>query len=232
MRTIFNIAALYLIPSLALATSFVRPYGSADYAAGTKAVGTKVNAEFAYISSWLNNGNIASANIATLGVLATNLGTGSVITSKLLDGNVTNIKLADSNTKFTAGSGVFATGGGPSTLQLITNLSTTISTVGRPVRVSMQTSGDLTNCTGSGVTRLGYLTFDGSGGEADLYVIRDSQTTVASFLNTNVLYRDCSAYSYVDNPATGTHTYSARISLSSGLASLSVCNCKLVVQEL
>lgn len=220
MRIFFNIVLSLLVPGIVFATSFIRPYGASDYAGGTKAVGTKVNAEFAYISSWLNGGNIATGNIAAFGVA----------TSNIANGAVTNIKLADANIKFSVGSGSTTLDGAYDLLQ-VANLSTTITTVGRPVRISLQTSGDTTTCAIS-PTKLGYVAFTGAGGEAYLYALRDSSTTMASFLSTNTLYRDCSAYSYTDQPAAGTYTYSIKATGNGASSGIQVCNCKLVVYEM
>jgi len=209
MRRFFNIAVLCLIPSLAFATSFTRPYGASDYAGGAKAVGTKVNAELAYISSWLNGGNIATGNIANLGV--------------------SNSNLAASNIKFTDGSGTFFVTGA-TTLAQIPNLSTTITTVGRPVQIQLQSVA-----TTIGRGDYGYLYTAGGTGEAHLFLINGSATVMSQWYpdTTGAIHR-CSDFNYIDYPSAGTQTYSVKLSQTENVPNFAFTmgGCKLVVREL
>lgn len=213
MRRFFNIAVLCLIPSLAFATSFTRPYGASDYAGGAKAVGAKVNAEFAYISSWLNGGNIATGNIAAFGVANTNLA-------------MPNLGITTSSSSFS--------GQGPN-LVSVTNLSTTITTVGRPVEIRLQNAYDLVTISSSQTTIDGVYSDDTTSTRpgSSVMFIRDSATVsrmAVPYKGTNV-YNPCSSYSYIDQPSSGTYTYAVKVS-NSGSNSTFVYNCRLVVREL
>jgi hypothetical protein len=219
MRRIFNIAVLLLIPSIAYATSFTRPYGASDYAGGAKAVGDKVNAEFAYISSWLNGGNIATGNVADLGIA----------TDNIADGAVTADKLADVNIKFTGSSGEYYITG-DNTLAQITNLSTTITTTGRPVQLMLQSVA-----TTIGAGDYGYLYTGGNGGEAHVFLMNGSATVMSQHYpdETGVVHR-CTDFNYIDSPAAGTQTYSVKVTVRETVPpyAFAMGGCVLVVREL
>jgi len=213
MRRIFNIAVLLLIPSIAFATSFTRPYGASDYAGGAKAVGDKVNSEFAYISSWLNGGNIASGNVANLGILRENM-------------EAVNLEITTSSSSFS--------GQGPILVD-VTNLSTSITTSGRPVEVKMQSAYDAVVISGSSTTIDGVSSDDTSSstpGSAVMF-IRDSATITRMAVPSQAgnVYNPCSSYSYIDQPAAGTYTYKASVS-NAGTNTTYVYNCRLMVREL
>lgn len=214
MRRIIHIAVLCLIPSLAFATSFTRPYGASDYAGGAKAVGSKVNAELAYISTWLNGGNIASGNVASLGILRTNM-------------EAVNLKVTSTSSSFS---------GAGAALVSVTNLSTTITTVGRPVAVQMQSAFDSVVISGAATTIDGVFSDDNSSSRpvSGVMFLRNSATVsrmAVPYHNSNKDFNPCASYSYIDQPSAGTHTYAVSVS-SAGSGSTYVYNCRLVVREL
>lgn len=131
MRNFLRQNSLALFLSLSLFYSYAavggvitRPYGSSDYAGGTKAVGSKVNAEFDTIVNWLNGGNIASDNIAAFGVGTANLANGSV----------TQIKLA---TK-TVSSGVLTINSTSTTVATAVTGSISVTGTGRPIFIGLK----------------------------------------------------------------------------------------------
>lgn len=224
MKKYLNILGLLLIPGVAFAGTIVRPYGPSDYAGGAKAVGSKVNSEFATIASFINGKNIASDNITDLGVNTANINTGAV----------TKIKQT-SNYGITGSSGTY-TNNYLASIDLIqvTNLSTTITTSGsKPVLIGLYPEQN-----GSA---FGRLYFDNAGDTSNigrLWLLRDSSTTGAAHLlnagSGNIGSNSCGSFSYIDTPVSGTYVYSVRLSavFSSATPSASVFNCKLVVQEL
>lgn len=228
--------------AIALASTYVRPYSSTDYLGGQKAVGAKVNAEFQAISDFLNGGNIGSTNIAALGVATSNINDLAVTTGKINDAAVTFAKLAASNLKVTGTSSAFSITNSYS--QAVTNLSTTITTVGaRPVTVKLEAAGGTYLLSGASKYD-SYVAFQnasahGSPGTdfAALWIVRDG-STVAHYASeigkTGVsgVYKACSAFSFTDQPAAGSHTYSVYVTSAGSLQDTAlVYNCRLVVRE-
>jgi hypothetical protein len=214
MRRILHIAIALLIPSIAIASSFTRPYGASNYLGGGKAVGPIVNAEFAYISNWLNGGNIASGNIAALGVLRSNM-------------EPVNLKVTDTSSNFT--------GQGPA-LVSVTNLSTTLTTVGRPVAIQMQSAFDIITITSGKTTIDGVFSNDNTSAVpvSGIMFLRNSATVsrmAVPYHDGNHTFNPCASYSYIDQPSAGTHTYAVAVS-NAGSNTTSVYNCRLVVRAL
>lgn len=207
----------FIVSAISYATTYNRPYSSTVYNAGTKAVGTYVNAEFQAIADFLNNGNISSVNIQAQGVEQSDL--------------FYNMAITDASSLF------IATG---STSVQVTNLSATITTQGRPVRLEL--IGTSTAYANSGTSTLAsylssndaifnasYLTFNrlnlSLGGSSTL-----SQQKIN--YNETLLYADpCSSYSHTDFVAAGTYTYSVNV-FSEPANSVVVAGCRLVVREL
>lgn len=223
MKKYLNILGLLLIPGVAFAGTIVRPYGPSDYAGGAKAVGSKVNAEFATIASFLNGANIASDNITALGINTGNINTGAV----------TKVKQT-SNYAITGSTGNFVyIVNTATTLKEITNLSTTITTTGKPVLVGLYPA-EYSGSAGSIIWQTGGV----SANTGTLWLLRDSSTTGAGYSMTGsgntIETHSCSNFSYVDTPVSGSYTYSVRLSVSysSGTSSADINNCRLIVQEL
>ncbi len=217
----------YSALELSFGDTFVRPYGSGDYAGGQKAVGAKVNAEFQEISDWLNGGNIDSTNLAS----------GGIVNANIADATIAIGKLATSGLKVTSSSSAYSlTGIIPAQ---VTNLSTTLTTHGRPVSVYLE--GAPATYLFSGSQTFGnYVAAagNGTGIASNLFFVTDSAT--ASFYNvmTNtaggtILY-PCSSFSYTDTSlSAGSHTFAVKVSQSAGNSSLGifVFNCRLIVRE-
>lgn len=225
------LVCLSVMTVISSATTLTRPYGASDYAGGTKAVGSKVNAEFANIVSWLNNGNIATDNIATGGVATANIASLAVTTAKINNGAVTKAKLDTANLKVTGSSSVYALTGTlvPAT---ITNLSTTFVSNGRPVSVRMEPNpGSYLN---SGATLItSFVSTDTAGG--NIFFLRDSSTTAHFNITIDHESHPCSMFSYTELLLTSgnTYTFTAKASLTAVLnGTVNVVNCRLVVEEL
>lgn len=213
--------------AFSLANTITRPYGSSDYAGGQKAVGAKVNAEFQSIVDWLNGGNIGSTNIAT----------GGVATANLADGSVTIAKMAGACCGYpviTASSSAFSmTGTVPVT---VSNLSTTITTNGRAVRVALEPAPGTYLLNNAQVYGSYVAVIGGANGTfSNIFFVNNGATTAVFNINTfsNNTAFQCSDFSYTENllPA-GTYTFALKASAYQNVApQLQVFNCRLVVRE-
>lgn len=235
------LVCLFAVGSFASATTITRPYGAGDYAGGTKAVGSYVNAEFANIVSWLNNGNITATNIGTGGVATANIASYAVTTAKIVDAAVTKVKLSAANLAVTSASSLYVLSN-TTLAATITGLSTTITTSLRPVRVSLEANpGTYRSGTAdlwpSYVNASGYNSNLGS----TLFFVRDGSTTASFLVTSNSTLVDtpmhpCSGFSYTDfEPVAlgGTFSYSVKAANNAAAGStLQVVNCRLVVEEL
>jgi len=221
----------------ALASTYVRPYGSSDYAGGQKAVGSKVNTEFESLTSWLNGGYIASGNIASLGVA----------TSNVANGAITPAKIASSNLKVTSSSSAYAMSS--VTPATITNLSTTYTSNGRPVYIGLEASPEtylssLVATYGSGITTTAdpakgysgaifFVTGSSTTAHFPLWNLVSSGIAVGAPTYTGTPYQ-CADFHYTDSSmiSGSTYTISANVSAATtSTAVVSVTNCRLVVRE-
>ena len=211
------------------ATTLVRPYGSSDYAGGQRAVGSKVNSEFDTIVNWLNGANIDSTNIYA----------GGIATSNYAAGSVTLAKLAASTLTVTATSSDYQTTGSV-TPATVTNLSTTFTSTGRPILVSLE-ANPATYLSG-GVPFFGSFVrqYSNPSGTSDaLFFVRDSTTTAYFFLS-NITgaatitdkRSDCGSFHYTEyNLPAGTYSFAVKVGLAATTNTVFVTNCRLVVRE-
>lgn len=211
------------------ASTITRPYSAADYAGGQKAVGSKVNAEFQSIVDWLNGANISSGNIATQGIA----------TSNYADSSVTLAKLGSSNLVVTSSSSAYQATGSVSPFT-VTNLSTTITTNGRPVVVSLEPAPSTYISSGSTFFGSFVRQFANPSGTSDaLFFVRDSSTTAYFFLSNlsgaatiDDMRNQCSNFRYTETSlAAGTYTFAVKIGLAATGNTVFVYNCRLVVRE-
>lgn len=203
---------LMALGALSFADTYVRPYGATNYAAGTRAIGSVVNAEFESIKNWLNGGNISSENIAALGVATANIDDGAVTPVKMA--RLTPVDNTGSTLPFTASGSCPTTGG-----------ALTITTSGRPVYLNFRS-----NSSGSRfrmVTSLETIAESGDLGSR-VEILRDGSsvfTFVTSRAAVDVLGAGpwewswpSSSFSVIDNPTAGTYTYQVRVTdINSGV---------------
>jgi hypothetical protein len=215
--------------ALTLAGTYVRPYGTSDYAGGQKAVGPKVNAEFAGITAFLNGGNLGSTNLSAQGVATSNIADAAVTVAKLGAGNLV---VTDSSSNYQATGSV--------TPFSVTNLSTTITTTGRNVLVSLEPYPGTYLNGGSATFGSFVRQFSSpSGTSSALFFVRDSTTTGYFFLSNIVgaatisdMRNQCSDFHYHEtNLAAGTYTFTVKVGLAAVTDSVFVNNCRLVVKE-
>lgn len=183
----------------------------------------------------IQSGGIATTNYAAGSVDATALGTSSVTTVKINDAAVTTVKLLDANvtqaklaarvtgTSVAAGgiavsasSASFSAAG--ATFTDVTNLSVTITTLGRPVKLSLQSDG-----LGS-VSR---LTTDG---ESTLQFVRGSTSLNQLYAGNSNFSPPSSSFQHTDLVAAGTYTYKVQVKQAAGTA-VSVLNTVLIAHE-
>lgn len=234
------IVCLTVAFTYASATTITRPYSASDYAGGTKAVGAKVNAEFANIVAWLNGGNIGSDNIATSGVATANIASFAVTNPKLGYQSVTLDKLYPSSISVTASSASYSTTS--EVPAVVTGLSTTFVASGRPVKVSLETNPSTFSTGTYGGFLSGGNIVTGDGNDA-IFFVRDSSTTAfLRFAPINVgggLFarpvHPCSAFAYTETSLVQGNTYTFALKASTGTtgasSTVSVTNCRLVVRE-
>lgn len=199
------------VSALSYAATYNRPYNSTYYTGGTKAVGPVVNAEFQAITDWINGGNIASGNIAALGVYGYNL--------------FSNFLITDSSSLFTN------TGATP---QQITNFTGSITTSGRPVALSIQGTGTTYMITGSSTLAGLIYSDDLASRQSYLAFYRDGSIISQQRINAggkNDAADKCSAFSHIDFPVAGAYTYQVKIFSAPGFTA-TVAGCRLVIREL
>lgn len=231
------LVCLAAMGTFASATTITRPYGASDYAGGTKAVGAKVNAEFASIVAWLNSGNIDSTNIATSGVATANIQALAVTTAKIANLSVTPGKLEAANIKVTSSSSLY-TLTNTVTPATVTNLSTTFTPSGlRPLSIRLENNVGNYVFSGNSIPS-GLIEVAGAGALTvgnNLFFVKDGSTTVhfpiALTSGTRV---PCSMFNYTEfSPSAGTYTYALKASNgNTSDTGISVVNCRLVVEEL
>lgn len=229
------LVCIFAVGAVGSATTITRPYSSADYAGGTKAVGSKVNAEFANIVSWLNNGNITSPNIGTGGVATSNLADLGVTTAKIDNNAVTPGKLSAPNIKVTSSSSLF-TLSNTLTPATVTNLSTTIVASGvRPISVRLENNTGTYVSSGVDLPSGGIETIGANALTvgSNIFFVRDSSTTAHWPIALTAGSRVPCNFSYTEqNPAAGTYTYTVKASNGDASATgVAIFNCRLVVEE-
>jgi hypothetical protein len=166
---------------------------------------------------------------------------------RVKDAGITQAKLADRTVSSTVAAGCVAissSSGAASTtsatLSDVTNLSVTITTTGRPVRIYLITSETDFASTYSGGLSTNRSTTNATG----RFVITRDATDVAAYslfndnagsgaTNTSLMV-PCSSLDYLDDVAAGTYTYKLRyaVETATSSATASVIRCKLVAYEI
>lgn len=213
------LAIFFGYSAYALATTYTRPNGTAQYVGGAKAVGPAIDADFNDLTLWLNTGNISSVNILS----------GSIGASQLAAANL----VVSSSSSIAVISSVSPVA--------VTNLSVTATVSGlRPVWIRLEPTPapymvGANQFYGSAVR---FIDLVGSS-IGSIFLIKDSATTAAVTLQAPLissgsdLIGACSMLSYQETPAAGVHTWAVMASVSDASnAIVSVINCRLVVQEL
>jgi hypothetical protein len=151
----------------------------------------------------------------------------STNTIQVKPGGITVTQLAPLNSQLSSSCGTF-TNTGTSVVD-VTNLTVTITTLGRPVMLQLIAdgtafvSGSPNNCFELiGSNAQAYVIFNKDGSEIASYNIEAGSTSIWPG----------SAFSMVDFPAAGTYTYKLQIKPDDGASSMSVFNLKLLAYEI
>lgn len=207
------------LPAIPAATKIVSMTSAGTISANVDADNSTL--EFVANTLQVKNSGITQAKMAN----------NSVGTAQLIDNNVTKAKLAALGQQLSASCGTFTTNS--LTPVAVTNLSCTITTVGRPVMIMLVPDA-------SGVSAyIGSNKNSTTSTVANVYV--EGGTIVANSVVTAIGVDGASAnlnvkvpvgvITYIDAPAAGTHTYS--IGASGGFSNtLTIQNAKLLVYEL
>lgn len=193
----------------------------------------------------LQNDAVGTAQLATGAVTAAKIGSSAVETAKINDAAVTTAKINDaavtqakmaartSSASPGAAGTVVISGSSGSAITLstsyvdVTDLSVTLTTVGRPVQLMLIPDGS-TEC---------HLLRQGSGGHKiywqfmrDATVLHETDFSGSGGSTNDTLPPGC--LNTVDTPAAGTYVYKLRQKTGNAGTSAGVINCKLVAFEI
>lgn len=146
------------------------------------------------------------------------------------DGGITQAKLVDRNEAVTSSSGTFLHAS-TSAYEDVTNLSTSFTTNGRPVEISLIPDGT------SNVASIRCTNTDGGTPQVTVKVLRDATSVGEVFMRSTVTsttqHADWLPGGIImrDKPSAGTYTYKVQTKFAGGTAH-SVNNVKLWVREL
>jgi hypothetical protein len=161
---------------------------------------------------------------------------GSITAAKISDGAVTPAKLAGRANGTTVGAGGIAISSSSgdytltASLASVPNLSVTITTVGRPVRIFL-----ISGTTSTATTSSAFLNCDNGGAGAchmNIAFLRDGVVKGASTFgwgSTGALY--VGPMEFIDTPSTGTYTYTVQAVRTSSGGGI-IRSVKLVAYEL
>lgn len=180
------------------------------------------------VEAKIGTGAVTEAKIGTGAVTETKLGSLSVSTAKIQSGAVTQEKLGAANVGVSSSSGTFNT---TSTSYVdVTNLSVSVTTTGRPVRVYLIAEG---NAAQEG--RIIFNSTTGNVGGIFIRILRDGSEiskTLLGWEDTGVAFHfPPSLIQYLDQPSAGSYTYKVQARAWGS----SVVHCvysKLVVEEI
>lgn len=220
-----------LILLIPLASQAVTVSRVTEFEPHTKLLAEDLNDEFDNIISAIN-GNLGPENFAGGAVASSNIVDGAVVTSKLADGAVTIEKLA-SITPEVSSSASFSTDS--TTYVNVTNLSTTITSTGRPIWVGLiwgdaiwtPELGEIA-VTSSSYSATGYVNFHISNATRNVVIIGGSGHLDSA--NFGARY-PCATAQFIDFQPAGTYTYQVRVKADDD-ETIYVTNCKLQAFEL
>ena len=182
----------------------------------------------------LSAGGIGASSIANDSIATAKMQTDSINTVNITNGAVTRAKQAAVGQQLSASSGLYQMTS--STHADVTNLSVSITTTGRPVKVELVQDGSAST---------GYMLIEASGGSISavsmaLKVLRGA--TEVNFQTWDVGFPSASASNYAHAPisignttdivAAGTYTYKVTVATVSATSRVTVNNLKLLAYEL
>lgn len=182
------------------------------------------------LETFLNLTKIDSDNIQTSAVTTALLAAGAVTEDKIAAGNVTRAKLASFNYTLSSSCGSFTSSS--ASLVDVTNLSASITTSGRPVRIV------LVSANNSGAWSIFGGAVAGASATFYAYILRGSTEIGIQALTVGATGGTlagasvpCSAVSHIDVVGAGTYTYKVQISIV-GTGLVAITEAKLLVYEI
>ncbi len=166
---------------------------------------------------------LQGADIANLTIDTANLANSAVTTAKINNGAVTFAKTAAANIVISSSSGGYSTASAGYTT--VTNLSSSITTSGRPVYVTFQSDGTNTNA----------ILAMSSGGTGNWQVLRNSTVIAGPYpcfsptVTGGIFSMPPGCLNCVDVPSSGTYTYSLQANAAVGTNFVN--NVVMVVRE-
>lgn len=249
------VVCLFALGTISVGAPYVRPYTAANYAAGTRAIGSIVNAEFDSLKNWLNGGNISSQNIAALSITTDNIANSAIETANINDSAVTNAKLAVNSvsstklqsesvykakmaddvgqTSSTSRGGDFTTSSTGGTD--VTGLTTTITVIKRPVIISI-TKGATTasspfqlESTIAATTATVTIQRDGAAIFRQVFRLDTNYNTPGDQMYLTIP----AGLTFLDDPGPGTYVYSVAVAVGNGTDVMTVArDVNIVAYEL
>lgn len=226
LKRLFLLILLIPLTSQAVTVSRVT-----EFEPHTKLLAEDLNDEFDNIISAIN-GNLGPENFAGGAVASSSIVDGAVVTSKIADGAVTIEKLA-SVTPEVSSSASFSTDS--TTYVNVPDLSTTITSTGRPIWVGLvwgdaiwtPEQGEVA-VLASSFSAKGFLNFHISNSTRNVVIIGgaghfDASSFAASY--------PCETAQFIDFQPAGTYTYQVRVKAYDD-ETIYVTNCKLRAFEL
>ena len=194
------------------------------------------------VTAQITDANVTTAKIADSNVTTAKILDANVTTAKILNGNITHAKMAPRGTV----AQVVGVGGiavSPACVSFattsvtpvdVTNLSVTITTIGRPVRVELVANipfsinpGIYSSKTGTGITG-GMFSISRDATPVDyFYFDQEGDTSSPSYMAM-----PASSVSTTDIVAEGTHTYKVHAAANYSSTTINVYDVKLVAYEL
>lgn len=172
------------------------------------------------VTAKIADNSIIGSKLTASVVTTTKIADATITTAKIADAQITKAKLAALGQQLSSSSGTFSTSS--SSLVDVTNLTCTITTTGRPVKIELVPDG---------TTNTGYIENDT--GSSSVSIALNKGGTIIGQANIAPGRMPVSVCSYVDVPAAGTYTYkiqAARDVLVAG--NTHVYYAKLLVYEL
>jgi hypothetical protein len=186
------------------------------FSPSTLAESAKVMQNFTAVSTLINTTGLGTNNIKDNTITAAKLEDGAITTAKILDANVTRAKLAALGQQTSSASGTFTTTN--TSFTAVTNLSISITTVGRPVFLSM--IADVANPAA----------VYGTSTDEHTLILKRGSTEVARWGVNNSRVAP-GGFMFIDQPAAGTYTYTIEAKAPAA-QTISVFHCKLMGFEL
>jgi len=219
----------------ALAANYTLTFPGALPGSGTK-LATIDNSGNVACSWAFNPASIAvTANVVAVAsgaISATELASNAVTTAKILDANVTRAKLESVGQQVSSSCGTFTRTSGA--FADVTNLSVSLTTTGRPVRVELQavatgTANIYVGSSGGAITSArAQIALLRNGSNICIFTVGGGGASSSDLK----FYSAVNGFGYLDLPAAGTYTYKVQAAIVDSNNQVNIENVVLVAYEL